>query len=274
MPKVSVIIPTFNRAWILQQAIDSVLSQTFTDFEIIVVDDGSTDNTAEILKSYPQVTRLRQAHSGVSAARNAGIDAAQGAFISFLDSDDLWLPGKLSAQIKFFNDHPDAVICQTEEIWIRRGVRVNPKIRHRKCGGMIFESGLHLCLVSPSAVMMKRALFDEVGRFDERLSVCEDYDLWLRVSCRFPVHLVKEPLVIKRGGHPDQLSCRHSQDRYRVHALKKILESGRLTPGQSAAALAVLTEKCRIYAQGCRKRGRVDEAEEYRRIAEEFAGPR
>ena len=271
MPTVSVIIPTFNRAWVLREAIDSVLMQDFKDYEIIVVDDGSTDNTPALLEYYPQIHVVSQSHQGVSTARNAGIKKACGSLVGFLDSDDLWLPEKLSTQVAFFREHPDALICQTEEIWIRRGVRVNPKKRHRKWAGMIFEHALELCIVSPSAVMIRRDLFDEIGLFDETLPVCEDYDLWLRVSCRFPVHLIEAPLVVKRGGHPDQLSRNKGNDRFRVQALKKILETGRLDESQYALAAAALRKKCRIYAQGCLKRGRVDEADDYMRLAQRFA---
>ncbi len=270
MPTVSVIIPTYNRAWVLHEAIDSVLAQDFQDLEIVVVDDGSTDNTQEILESYKQIRVLGQDHRGVSTARNAGIALAGGRLITFLDSDDLWLPGKISAQIAFFNTHPDAVICQTEEIWIRNGKRVNPKKRHKKWSGMIFERCLELCIVSPSAVMMRRCLFDEIGRFDETLPVCEDYDLWLRVACRFPIHLIETPLVIKRGGHPDQLSRTPCIDRLRIHALKKILKSELLSPGQYCSAGAALKKKCAIYATGCLKRGRVKEAHHYMRLSRRF----
>lgn len=158
-PIVSVVIPTFNRGWILQAAVDSVLAQTFRDFELIVVDDGSTDDTAEILMSYgPALRVVRQGNAGVSAARNAGIRSAKGALIAFLDSDDRWLPDKLGCQVDFFNARPDAVICQTEEIWIRNGKRVNPKKIHAKPAGHIFKASLALCLVSPSAVMLRRSL--------------------------------------------------------------------------------------------------------------------
>jgi len=270
-PLVSVIIPTYNRGWIVKEAIDSVLDQDFTDYELIVVDDGSDDNTPEILAGYGGViTILHQSNKGVSSARNCGVAAASGQLIAFLDSDDLWLPGKLSTQVKFFKDHPDAVINQTQERWIRKGVRVNPKQRHHKFSGMIFEHSLALCLVSPSAVMIKKSLFDEVGGFDEHFQACEDYDLWLRVSCRYPVHLIDTPLIIKRGGHADQLSKAAGLDKYRIQSLVKIIESGLLTPRQRQAALSTLKEKCAVYAGGCRKRGREKEARNYYRLAERY----
>jgi glycosyltransferase involved in cell wall biosynthesis len=268
-PLVSVILPTYNRGWILTEAIDSVLAQDYKEYELIVVDDGSTDNTREILDAYGQdIFVLRQANKGVSAARNRGIAEAKGQLVAFLDSDDLWLPRKLSRQIDYFNLNPDTVINQTEEIWMRNGVRVNPKDRHRKPSGMIFELSLGLCLVSPSAVMIQKTLFDAVGAFDENLPACEDYDLWLRISCRYPVHLIDTPLIIKRGGHGDQLSKAPGLDRFRIESLEKIIESGRLTEAQNHAAACILRDKCAIYAGGCRKRGREAEAVYYEILAE------
>ena len=270
-PLVSVIIPTYNRDWIVGEAIDSVLDQDFSDYELIVVDDGSDDRTPDILAAYgSKITVLRQSNRGVSAARNHGIDASAGRLIAFLDSDDLWLPRKLSTQIKFFADHPDAVINQTEERWIRNGVRVNPKKRHLKFSGMIFERSLDLCLVSPSAVMIKKGLFDTVGVFDERLPACEDYDLWLRISYRYPVHLIDIPLIIKRGGHEDQLSKVPGLDKYRIRSLMKLLQGNRLTAHQNQAVISTLREKCAVYAGGCRKRGREEEAEYFYQLAAKY----
>jgi glycosyltransferase involved in cell wall biosynthesis len=270
-PLVSVIIPTYNRDWIVKEAIESVLAQDFSDYELIVVDDGSDDRTPEILAAYEDpITVIRQSNRGVSAARNRGIAAATGRLIAFLDSDDLWLPQKLSAQVNFFAENPNAVICQTEEQWVRNGVRVNPKKRHLKFSGMIFERSLALCLVSPSAVMITKALFDAVGVFDEDLPACEDYDLWLRISCRYPVDLIETPLIIKRGGHADQLSRATGLDKYRIRSLMKLLEDNILTAPQKQAVMKTLTQKCAVYAGGCRKRGREEEAQYYDQLADRF----
>jgi glycosyltransferase involved in cell wall biosynthesis len=268
--EVSVIIPAYNRGWIIKESIDSVFSQTFDAYELIVVDDGSDDNTSEILDSYGNKLRIiRQANQGVSAARNRGIIASSGEFIALLDSDDLWLPEKLDRQMSFFRNNPDAVICQTQEIWIRNGKRVNPCKHHKKLSGMIFEPSLNLCLVSPSAVMFKRELMDMVGFFDESFPACEDYDLWLRVSLAYPVYLIDEALIIKRGGHSDQLSRNPMLDKYRIKAIEKLLNQDILISEQRKAAVAKLKEKCLIYATGCKKRGRHQEADEYIRLAGE-----
>ena len=266
-PQLSVVVPAYNRAWCLAEALDSVLAQDVAGVELIVVDDGSTDGTAQMLAGYGEAIRvLRQENRGVSAARNAGIAAAQAELLAFLDSDDVWLPGKLRAQVDFFAARPEALICQTEELWVKNGRRVNPGRRHRKRGGMIFEASLELCLVSPSAVMIRRELFERVGRFDEGLPACEDYDLWLRVSRRFPVHLIEAALIVKRGGHPDQLSRGWGLDRYRIASILKLLEGGDLTDGQRRAAVHVLQRKCAVYAGGCRKRGRIRAAERYEEL--------
>lgn len=270
-PLVSVIVPTFNRERFLGDAIDSVLAQTYANFELIVVDDGSTDTTGELLAAHGEAVQvIRQSNQGVSAARNAGIRASKGEFIALLDSDDYWLPEKMACQMDFFSTHPEAGICQTEEIWIRNGVRVNPKKKHRKHSGMIFEKTLPLCLVSPSAVMLRKSLLDEVGLFDPSLPACEDYDLWLRIAWKYPVHLIDTPLIIKRGGHPDQLSRIPELDKYRIRALAKILKQDGLSDAQRAAASAMLSEKCAIFANGCRKRGKIEEARYYQGLPEDF----
>jgi glycosyltransferase involved in cell wall biosynthesis len=260
-PRVSVIVPTFNRAALLVEAIDSVLAQQGVAFELIVVDDGSTDGTPDVLADYgSRITVIRQENRGVSAARNRGVAAGRGELIAFLDSDDLWRPGKLRTQVAYMDAHPELGICQTEEIWIRDGRRVNPRLRHRKTAGIFFERSLELCLVSPSAVMLRRELFKAVGGFDEDLPACEDYDLWLRIGHRHPVGLIDAPLVVKRGGHPDQLSRQPGLDRHRIRAIAKLLDGGLLDAAQRRAALRVLAAKCTIYAQGCRRHGREEEA--------------
>ena len=270
-PLVSVIIPTYNRAWALKKAIDSVLEQNYKNFELIVVDDGSTDDTEALVTEYAKSVKfIQQPNLGVSAARNKGISISSGALISFLDSDDYWEPEKLSAQVEFFNANPDTLICQTEEIWIRNGKKVNPKKKHKKLSGMIFIPSLALCLISPSAVMMRKNLFAKVDMFDESLPACEDYDLWLRVTCRFPVHLIETPLIVKTGGHDDQLSAATGLDKYRIYSLKKILKSDFLTDSQKQAAENMLKKKCRLYADGCMKHGRKTVATYYYRLAEEI----
>ena len=267
--RVSVIIPTYNRAALVTEAVASVLAQTYRDFELLVVDDGSTDGTLVALAPLGDEIKVlrREERRGVSAARNLGAKAAAGEWLAFLDSDDLWLPDKLARQVEYLKAHPDLVICQTGETWIRNGVRVNPPESCRKVAGNIFLPSLQRCLVSPSAVMLHRRLFEEMGGFDESLPAAEDYDLWLRIASRHPVGLIPLPLVIKRGGHADQLSRQWGLDRFRIRALVKLLQEPDLPRERRQAALSTLAQKCRIYAQGCEKRGRLDEARQYEAIS-------
>ena len=273
MPKVSIILPTYNRLPMLKEAVDSVLAQDFEDFELIVVDDGSTDGTADEMKKYGGRVRLLRhpENRGVSAARNRGILNAKGKYIAFLDSDDLWVKGKLKIQVAFLEDNPHYPICYTDEIWIRRGKRVNPKNKHAKYSGWIFEKCLPLCIISPSSVMMKKTLFSKVGLFDEALPVCEDYDLWLRISARFPVFFINRKLIIKRGGHPDQLSQRSwGNDRYRVIALEKVLTELHLIPEERELVLEQMKKKCRILSEGFFRRGNEIEGRFYQEIMKRY----
>jgi len=267
MHKVSVIIPTHNRRDFVREALASVLAQTYQDFELVIVDDGSTDATRAIVQEFSRIQYVFQDNRGVSAARNRGVALSSGELLAFLDSDDLWQPRKLAMQIEFFAAHPEAQICQTEEIWVRNGVRVNPHSKHKKPTGDIFARSLQLCLVSPSAVMIRRTFFKRMGGFDETLPACEDYDLWLRIAVMEPVHLIATPLVIKRGGHADQLSHRFwGMDRFRVAALCKLLDAEVLTPEQCEQVKEVLVAKCKILAQGAQKRGQ--DGGGYLRLAE------
>lgn len=266
MTEVTVIIPTYNRAKRVCRAVSSVLDQTFTAFEIIVIDDASTDDTIKRLRKFCSRVQVisHTKNRGVSAARNSGIKKAKGKYIALLDSDDYWMPEKLRIQINFFNENPDAVISQAREIWIRNGKRVNPAKKHLKPSGDIFIPSLKLCLVSPSAVMFKKSLLDETGMFDEEFPVCEDYDLWLRIAYKYPVYLIEQDLLVKEGGAPDQLSASmQGMDRFRIKAMVKIFKRGVLNEVQKNALLKELKKKCRVYGEGCIKRGKTEEGEYY-----------
>lgn len=267
------IIPTYNRLPMVQEAVESVLAQDFEDFELIVVDDGSTDGTAEVIRKYGRRVRLiEHAHNrGVSAARNTGILHSRGKYIAFLDSDDLWVKGKLRIQVNFLDENPQYLLCYTDEIWIREGKRVNPMKRHSKYSGWIFEKCLPLCIISPSSAMMRRVLFQKVGLFDEALPVCEDYDFWLRVSVRFPIFFINKKLIIKRGGHPDQLSHRSwGNDRYRIIALEKLLSEYPLKEQEREMVLSEMKKKCQILSKGFLKRGNELEGRYYQEVMRRY----
>lgn len=269
---VSVVIPTYNRAHFLERAIQSVLSQSHTDLEAVVVDDGSVDATPELLGSLAArygsgvIRTCRIEHSGVSRARNEGIERARGEWISFLDSDDYWLPRKVERQLAYLARNPAYRVCHTDEVWIRNGVRINQGKKHRKWEGWFFEPSLQLCLISPSAAMLHRSVLEEVGRFDESLPFVEDYELWLRVTARYPVGYLDEKLLVKTGGRPDQLSATiDGIEKHRLLALEKIITGGSLSPALLRPARAEYRRKARIYLKGCIKRGKSGEAERVRR---------
>lgn len=254
-PTVSVIIPTYNRRAVLEEAVNSVLAQTYTDYELIVVDDGSTDNTTAYLASLSdRVCVITQENKGVAAARNVGIAAARGRWIALLDSDDMWLPRKLERHMAYLAANPSLRISQTEEIWVRNGVRVNPKHKHKKPKGWVFSKCLALCLISPSCAVIAKDVLVELGGFDEAYIVCEDYELWLRITLHYEVGLLDEALVIKRGGHEDQLSRRFwGMDIPRISAMRGVLPHTAKNSEEQRATIAEILGKSRILAIGSLK---------------------
>jgi len=258
-PRVTVVVPTYQRSETVCRALASVFAQTHQADEVIVVDDGSTDDTAaRISREFPRARVIRQQNLGVSAARNRGISESRQRWIALLDSDDEWRPSKLERQLEALRGRPHAV-CHCDELWIRDGQRVNPGRRHAKRGGRIYLDCLPLCAISPSSVLLERRVFEVVGLFDESLPVCEDYDMWLRIAARFPILLVDQPLVVKHGGHADQLSrSRWGMDRFRVRALASAWRQLDLDGEERRATLAVLIQKLEILLSGGRKRGRDD----------------
>ena len=273
MAFLSIIIPTFNRCELLCRALNSVFNQTYSDYEVIVVDDGSTDGTAEMLqKNFTQVRYFYQPNKGVSASRNKGLEMSMGRWIAFLDSDDEWLPQKLEKQISLLKVKPDYKICHTEEIWVRNGIRVNQMKKHRKTGGWIFPHCLPLCAMSPSSILIHRSVFDSIGNFDTSLPACEDYDLWLRITAKYPVLYMEEPQIKKYGGHDDQLSKKHwGMDRYRIQALQNIISGETLNDENKQKAVAMLLKKCNVFQKGALKRGKMDDVQHYQNIINQFS---
>lgn len=262
--RVTVVIPTYNRAHVLGRALDSVLGQSFPADQCLVVDDGSEDGTGDFVRrSYPGVTYLKQDHRGVSAARNAGIARSRGDWVAFLDSDDTWMPDKLERQRRTL-EGTEYVICHSNEIWVRHGRRVNPMRKHKKRGGWIYRHCLPLCVVSPSTSLVRKDVLTEIGGFDESLPACEDYDLWLRLCARYPVAHIDQALVTRYGGHEDQLSQRYwGMDRFRISALEKMLELGELSDADRLRTVETLVAKLNILLNGARKRGNRQVMEAY-----------
>ena len=262
--KISVVIPTYNRIALVERAIDSVLMQSIKPFDIIVVDDGSDDGTSEMIqKKYRSINLVQQQNSGVSAARNNGIKHAKGDWISLLDSDDEWTEKKLENQVNRLIKNPDYHFCHTNEIWIRNGVHVNQKKRHQKYGGYIFDKCLDICRISPSSTLFKKNILEHVGWFDTQLPVCEDYDLWLRITADYKILFVDEPLIIKYGGHTDQLSQSvEGIELFRIKSLENLLANTELSPQKKNLAITMIIKKLNIYLNGLIKRKKQTETEQ------------
>ena len=278
MASISVVIPTFNRVSSLERTLNSVLAQTLPADEIIIVDDGSTDNTVSILKSrYSEVELsmirfIEQDNHGVSAARNAGIATAKHEWIALLDSDDVWHEDKLQKQIQALENAPEYLMSHSDEIWIRNGLRVNQMDKHKKTGGYIFQQCLPMCVISPSAVIIHRLIFDEIGLFDETLPACEDYDLWLRICSRYPVLYIDEALITKHGGHDDQLSHKYwGMDRFRIQALNKIISEAKLNDSDRDAAIKMMQHKINIYLVGAEKHGNTEHVDDFKELLTKYA---
>ncbi len=258
---ISVIIPTYNRLHLIGRAIKSVLNQSYKSFEIIVIDDGSSDGTFDFIqRTFLDVLILKQLNKGVSSARNLGLKFAKGDWIAFLDSDDEWLRNKLELQVMEIKKSKNYSICHTNEIWIRNGVRVNQMKKHQKYGGDIFEKCLDMCRLSPSSVLIHKKIFKDVGTFDESLIICEDYDLWLRISSKYSILFLDSMLIRKYGGHEDQLSKNiNGIEQHRIQSLEKILKTVDLNKKQFDAAVHMTLKKLNIYKIGLKKRNKEKE---------------
>jgi len=270
--RISVVIPSYNRRHTLERALQSVFLQSSEVDEVILVDDGSTDASDELVaQRFPEVKILRQMNLGVSAARNRGIEAAQFEWIALLDSDDSWLPQKIEKIRTAQRQQVDIALFHSDEIWIRNGLRVNPMRKHRKSGGWIFEQCLPLCAISPSAAIIKKSVLLELGMFDENLPACEDYDLWLRICHRHPVHYLDQKLIVKYGGHEDQLSRRYPvMDRFRARALQRLLAGEALSAAHRAAATTALMAKLDILIKGAIKHGNQPLIDEFVPLREQW----
>jgi glycosyltransferase involved in cell wall biosynthesis len=261
MAQISIILPTLNRSWCIERCLNSIFSQTFHDWDLWLIDDGSEDETAKIIEPYLKDQRLRyhyQNHSGVSRARNTGIKLSDSNLICLIDSDDLWLPKKLEKQL-LFHKQWHSPISQCKEIWIRNGIRVNPPKHLEKKNGDLFEESLKICAITPSSVMLEREILNKYGLFDENFMTCEDYDLWLRITPNHQVGLLDEALLIRHGGHQDQLSSRYPlMDWYRIQSLAKLLMESQIRPDQIELAKKTFIQKCKILHDGAIKRENLD----------------
>ncbi|KAA0257684.1 glycosyltransferase family 2 protein [Deferribacter autotrophicus] len=255
---VSVIIPVHNRITVLKDAIESVLCQTFKNFEIIIVDDGSTTDIATALKPYLNLIKyIRfEKNRGVSAARNEGIRLSKGEYIAFLDSDDIWLPFKLEKQISFMTQNGFEV-CHTDEFWYKKGVFINQGEKHKKFGGKILTKILDHCRISPSSFIAKKEVFYKSGIFNESLPIAEDYDLWLRIALFYRIGFLNLKTIVKRFFLNDHLS--HSVkniEYYRLLALRKFYSKYKthFNHEEKLKIIQMINRKEKIVASGLSKK--------------------
>ena len=270
--KVSVVIPTYNRYHFLKRAINSLLSQTYLPDEIIVVDDGSTDDTTQVQKDFPNIVYIYQQNQGVSSARNLGIKNAKNKWLALLDSDDTWEPSKLEAQVNFHTLNPDILMSYTDEIWIRDDKEIKIPKKFKKIGKDAFLENISYCNIAPSSALLHKSIFDTFGFFDENLEVCEDYDLWLRIASEEKIALVDKKLIKKYAGHEDQLSFKHwGMDRFRVQSLEKLLDSSRLKNiSYREAVQKELLKKYELLLKGALKYEKEEDISKYRKKIEQF----
>lgn len=243
-PLVSVILPSFNRADLILDSIQSLLDQSNSNFELIVIDDGSEDNTRDLLAPFAKQGLLKYAYqenAGLPAARNHGIRLAKGELITFLDSDDLYLPQKLEKQVLFLNEHPDASLVHC---WFSKFSEQVDDLGLRNTSwfsGEIYPQILlqWSVLMAVPCVMLRREVFDKVGRFNESLRWAEDLDLWRRVARHYAFHVIPESLVRIRV-HPASMSSDKSQGarHFSIMLQEAFADDPEMTPGFQRKAWA------------------------------------
>jgi len=302
MVRVSAVVPFHNRRELALEALDSILAQSFRDFEIVVADDGSTDgaplavfsrfgaepraikilsrmNPAAI-RPFSHVfhhgdVRLQYHYScnrGLSAARNRGIRHARGTYVAFLETECLWDPAHLETMTTFFASNPWAHICHVGERHPKEALRSRRPARAARPSGWIFEQALAATPVSISSAMLHRSCFAECGCFDENLPACEDYDLWLRLAARHPVFFLDgEVEVTRRLPRAESSSRAWTWERFRVYALEKSFQSGHLNPDQRLRVAEEIVHKCERLVEGLRRQESEERANFYERKRRRFA---
>lgn len=264
--KIDVIIPTYNRAHFIERSITSVLNQSYKNFELYLIDDGSTDNTKEVIAPFLALDNfhyLKKENQGVSAARNFGIKNSNSPWVSFLDSDDEWLSHKLQEQVSAINHLPELSFFHSNEIWMRNGVRVNLPKKFDKGHYELVERSLEMCLISPSTVIIKRDLLLEFDNFDESILLCEDFDLWNKILANYKVGFIEKELIIKYAGHDDQLSMIDPlMDMWRIRSLFKLLAMPYISDEKKKLITAMIAKKVPVLERGLIKFNKQNELQE------------
>ncbi len=226
VPKVSVVIPAYNCAAFLPETLDSVFAQTYSDLEVIVVDDGSTDDTQAVIAPYSlRIVCVLQQNKGLPAARNAGIRVAQGEFIALLDADDSWGADKIEKQLPRFSDTEVGIVYSDFSVRYADGRFQSSYLINRPLAseGHVLENYIQSRFLFPSTMIFRRECFEEFGNFDEEMLACEDIELFARICSRWKVSLVNEPLVIRYEGSHNITSNNSKINQYTILALQKIL---------------------------------------------------
>jgi len=275
-PNVSVIIPVYNRFEMAKEAVSSVLGQTYRDFEVIIVDDGSIDMTealAVYFKDDRRVKYIKLKHSGMPGfVRNKGVEISIGKYLAFLDSDDLWVDSKLDKQVKYLENNISYRVVHTREAWIRSGKTISQSGFNHKRFGNVFSDALIKCIIGPSTVLLEKNLYEELGGFRDDLEIAEDYELWLRLTNSNTVGYINDALITKRAGHIGQLSEKYGQiEIFRIQGLHNLVEQSFFNLENQQLAEKELAKKCKIYAAGCRKRNKTEEAEIHESLAAKYS---
>ncbi len=264
--KITAILPTYNRAKFLQSSIESILKQTYKIDEIIVIDDGSTDDTQKILKTFKMIKLIKTKNFGVSHARNMGIKNTKNDWIVFLDSDDTWESDKIEKQVTFHLNNPKILISHTGEKWIREGKNIKYSKLLEKPSGNCFLQNIPRCKIAASSIIIHKSIFDDIGYFDENLKVCEDYDMWLRISYKYKIGLISEELITKFAGHSQLSSSIFAIDRYHIYSLQKFLKS----KFKNEIKSAILT-KCNILVKGAKKHNNQEILKKYSKMIRDIS---
>jgi len=274
MPSVSVVIPSYNCGHYLAAALDSVFAQTYQDFEIIVVDDGSTDDTSAVAARFsPRIRYIRQENRGLPAARNRGIRAAESPYIAFLDADDAWFPEKLAEQIPAFSADPEIGLVYSDLRVVYDDGQVVPsflRTRPLAGSGYVFDRIIRCGFIIPSSVVVRRSCIDQVGLFDESMRSHEDVELWSRICHRWKVKLVFQPLVMRRQRAGSLTESEDLRSLYGLKFYQKVMQIPGLAPEHQQIVRQCLADCCQDRGRFCLNEGRIAECRETLRASLEY----
>ncbi len=267
---ISIILPTFNRPNMTIRALNSIVKQTYRHFELIVIDDGSFDNTYDRINDYLKTQQnikyklIKKTNKGVSHARNIGLRLAQYDWVAFLDSDDEWLPSRLQTQVNYINKTPDCHWVYSDEQWVKDGVVIPVKPNScKKYHGAVLKKAIDRCFIGCSTVLIRKSHIEDVGGFNENFPACEDYDLWLKLLSKYKVDYIDQKLVTRFGGHDDQLSrAFHSMNLWRLKSVANLLEKSHLNEPERSYAENFIKSKAPQLMNGYKKYNNPEQLQE------------